>query len=51
VSTVERDRICGMQGGEQTCTEDFGAKSERKRSLGRHRSRWEVRLKMDFKAL
>jgi hypothetical protein len=40
-----------MGGGEQTSTEGFGGKSERKRSLGRYRSGQEVPLKMEFKAL
>lgn len=44
------DSACGLW-GEQTCTQDFGGKFERKRSLGRHISMQEVHLKMDFKAL
>lgn len=44
------DRPCGLW-GEQTGTQDFGWKSERKGSLGRHRSIQEVHLKMDFKTL
>jgi len=39
---------CSAHGGEERCTQGFGAKPEVKRRLERSRRRWVVNVKMDL---
>jgi len=42
----EMDGACSMYGGEESCTQGSGGKSEGKRPLGRPRPRWEDNIMM-----
>ena len=54
VIKIEKNEMgwaCSAYGGEESCTQGFGGKSEGKRQLGRSRLKWENHIKMDLQEM